>query len=197
MSEQPCSVLRAQSFLLCSTGFSVLLSQGRLPRVWGGCHRASRLCRGRHPEVKRRSFESTALLSQLTKIVSHTHFFLNLSVAKRMDLSRLTNWDSRLRWQKAVCHPTWARDWPEKGNQCLSPQGNWEYFPWSVVRYDKQERRLIADCPYTIFGNLIKVLAFFKPVSSPIKWGFFSSSWLIQLTYVRCLVPCFYILSAQ
>lgn len=140
MSEQPCSIFRAPVFPSLFHSVQCVALSGQTASGYGVAATEPADCA--EDTVQRSKGEVLkALFSCLNwpKLHHIPIFFLNLLVAKRMDLSRLTNCDSLLRWQKAVCHPTWAGDWPEKGNRRLSPQGNWDYSPWSVVRWAGKE----------------------------------------------------------
>ena len=131
------------------------------------CHSTSKLCRGYHPEAKRRSFKANRPSGKACSHVSIdqncvTYPFFNLLLANRMKLW-WTSGSSLLRWKLSPLLNTGP--WLEEGNQHFLPKGIWWSGPWSDVRCDKQEGRLMGSgfgtCPSTYYLWDLKLLALF------------------------------------
>lgn len=114
------------------------------------CHStpAATLCRGYHPQAKR---PPESLFSpQLFRCI--TYPFLNLLLAKRMKLgwaSGSSSWDEG-------SHLYWTQDLGlRKATSISSPREFGDQPPWSDVRCDKQEGRLMRSgfgaCPSTYY----------------------------------------------
>lgn len=91
-----------------------------------------------------------------------TYPFFNLLLANRMKLW-WTSGSSLLRWKLSPLLNTGP--WLEEGNQHFLPKGIWWSGPWSDVRCDKQEGRLMGSgfgtCPSTYYLWDLKLLALF------------------------------------
>lgn len=114
------------------------------------CHSTGNLCRGYHPQAKRPPEKACSHASADQDCI--TYPFLNLLLAKRMKLGWASG-SSLLRWRFSPLLNTGP--WLEEGNQHFLPKGIWWSGPWSDVRCDKQEGRLMRSgfgaCPSTYY----------------------------------------------